>query len=309
MGAGLRITRTPVGVAYRVTGGRVDLDALLQLLREAAAPPTPDPRALAGAREELDARRDARSETPGGLLRRRLGRALERSPNGDAGAGDARIELPALEDAWRRAHAPGRPTLVVAGDVEPVLLAGAAVPLPGPFGGEAAPGVAPAGEDARVQTLRHWRGVGLAASRSEEATALVSARILSRRLDRVLDERPRLEGSVELWRDTAGPALVVIGAAYSEERSFLARLAEALVSPPPSARAVADAAAELRAELLLAARTPEGLAEVVGREAALADEPGAAATLLHRLEPVDAEAVVRMLERLLEEGVTREVRP
>lgn len=345
IGAALRLERTPQGAVLAVTGAATAFDELVAILRRATGEPDLSAASLRSARARAADRLLSVLERPGPRLESMLWNALHTSSA-------ASLPSPAtLEgigpEGVRRARAllftPGRLRVVLVGSVPDEVVRSAvshwsepgAPPLSGEPLGEALVPPDPdsargAPDSARVQVHHHWAGLGYPLPRADDATLVVAAALVDRRV-----RQSAVRGRAEAWLEPGLRALVVTGAAVPGDAAvataaaitslpvegdpagaesvtgrYLRRLiAEAAALTGPVA--VAEAAEGVRRQILLEARTGEGRSDVIGRFANT--DPTAAdpvAGFLSRLREVDLRGVRALLHEVLEAPATVvEVRP
>ncbi|TVR65586.1 MAG: hypothetical protein EA422_03970 [Gemmatimonadales bacterium] len=306
--------RTPRALVYQVSGAVDDLDFMGWILREALAPPDAGrfDAGLRQARVDLDRRR----ETPEGALAIQLLAAL--SPGavplqGSPGSLD-RMGPDRLTALWARTHMRSRIRIVAAGRVDPILLLSTLSDLGLPEEGPSPqlPPVQDMGSPRLTPEVnRHWIARGYALNgRHSPAPQILAAR----HLGQVLRNAPGdYEASVELWEIGRQRALVLSGAAYNRGltalRSRLERLpGEGLAGLTEDG--IDALAAEVRTELRRAARTPWGLADLVGQGWDDTERIEAGSELLVSLRARQTEGVRNLLEELAAASpVVQELRP
>lgn len=262
-------TRTPEGIAWSVTGALEDLDYLTFLLRVATAEPRVGRIDFQRARAELLEEVRRASETPSGLVGRRLReRAFPSTPPIAGTVGSLEAMSPGvLRDLWLRSHDPSRMTLLVVGDVPRELLYLSVDGFGAPADASApdAPEQAPPTRGADPEVLRRWFGEARVLPDPWDPRGRVAAILVADHMRRVATS---FEAHVELWQAGGQRALAVMGAAYSRAAGTMrGRVRDALTeaSEELTEAEVAAAVARLRREVLFGARTPWGRAEVVGR--------------------------------------------
>jgi predicted Zn-dependent peptidase len=312
---GIRVDgiRTPWGIAYTVTGAATELDQLVSLIRDAVAEPDFTEESFQATRRTLRQQLLRNQETPGARAFAELrAKAIPGTPppQGTPASLD-RITRTGLRDFWRRTHGATAMTIVVAGDVPDAALLsafeglGSARSAPPRAAGTAASAPPPA-----TQTYRHWYGEAFAIPDPLNPHAPVVALLVADQLHTMADS---LEATVQLWETDAGTVLAVVGAAYPAAANRMrARLSGLLASVRTGATParVQEAAARARQDLLERARTPAGLAGVVGSLMDATGEPGAARRLLDGLNGVTPESTRAFLGQLAARTPLRaEVRP
>lgn len=315
-GARVWLAATPAHAVYGILGPVESFDALVEILRQAAGLPDVRPLDVEIARAAAAVEESAAAELPEALLRRRLRQALFPSlPAGDGAAVHA-LTAGRLREFWNERYRPERMQVVVVGglaaptviaafrDWRPTMEARLPDGLPPPSGTEP-------GRDSRPQALYPWAGVGYPAEGLDAASLAIAALLVEARL---ADQGVR-KGSAEAWCHGERCALVVIGAAAASgvDAKGVARRLRAAVSGSASragTRSVAEARRTLRNRILFAARTPDGLATVLGEFAERTGDPRGAERFLDALDRADAASVRSVLRALAErEPVTAEVDP
>jgi predicted Zn-dependent peptidase len=312
---GIRVdgTRTPWGIAYTVTGAASDFDALVSLVRDAAAEPDATEESFQTTRRALRQQLLRDQETPGARAFAELrAKAVPATPAplGTPATLD-RITRVGLRDFWRRTHRATAMTVVVAGDVPDEALLSAFDGLGAERSTGARPAPTTAGSSASpTQTFRHWYGEAYAIPDPLNPHAPVVALLIADQLRTVGDS---LEASLQLWETDAGSVLAVVGAAYpasaNRMRTRVSGLLATVRQSATSAR-VQEAAARARQDLLERGRTPTGLVGVVGSLMDATGQPGAARRLLDALNGVSVESTRAFLTQLAGRTPLRaEVRP
>src|SRR5690606_19250275 len=219
---------------------------------------------------------------------------------------------------WSETATAGRAAVVVAGGVEAARVVAAfddwpvrggrrrpARTVAGRGGERPAPMAAPAPPAPQVVTRR--LGLGYPATRLDPAALTVAAALLDEEL-----VRAGLTGATaEVWWNARRRALVVLAAEWPRRGgeagagSLRERLERAVAAVAERADGAAVARARRRAvrDVLFAARSAEGLAEVLGRMLDRTGEPDAALRFVAALERVDAHDVAGVLR------VLRDARP
>lgn len=310
---GVRVdaARTPQGIAYSVAGPLPELDYLAWLVRQAVAVPRFDRAQIEEAAAAVRADLDRSIETAEGRLRRQLQRTVwpSRTPADGTPASLDRVNAASLRDFWARTHQASGMTLVVVGHVEPVLILATLQGIGAPEEGAAGPLQAPApasGPSGQVQILRSWYGQAFVVDNGPNPQARVAAALMAEGLRRTPS---RLEGTVELWEAGEVSALIVMGAAYREEADAMRRTIRQL---PGSAAEALDratfegAVARVRADFLIEARTPWGLASTVGAFAAATGVPRGAEAYLDALDALTLEQTRGFLRDLQSRTPIRE---
>lgn len=299
--------RLPGFAVFSVVGPARSFDAMVALLRRAVGEPSFDADGLASARAAAAREVGSMLERPEtrtrALLRERLfldSAGIEPGiPAVDSLTPDR------LRHVWSAQFRLERMRAVVVGDLPtPVIRAAFSHwrhrTIPGTVGGGIGAGPRP-----EPQVLFPWAGIGYRVQ--ESAVAAVATELVRRK---AVGSALR-DGTAELWWQRGGTGLVVLGAARdgtalddttdageARLRTYLRQQIEAaLSSATPSA--VAAAARTVRVQLLMAARTAAGAAEVMGRFMDASGRDDAAAELLAQLPEVTAGDVRALLRRLV----------
>lgn len=316
VGARVEGVRTGAGIAYTVTGPPADFDHLVWVLRRAMA--EPDPGEFASARRRVLSDLERAQETPGGVLAQRLRSRMAPEippPAGRVGT----LEATGFQDllaTWHRTHRRDQTQLVLVGPVatEAILAALLELGLPAP---EEEPSEVEAPRDSPSdeptpdpEVLRHWYGEAYPASSVDDPRSLVAGILLSQQLR----ERPgRYEASVEVWEVGDRAVVAVAGAAFPQQSAEVRSRIQELrreVAENLSNDQVEGAIRQLHREILMEARTPGGLANVLGRRMEGTGEPESAVRYLDRLTSVDRDGMATYLEELVQASpVTGEVHP
>lgn len=313
VGARVDVHRTPATLVYQVSGPTQDLDFLAWILREGMA--APDRNRLDAARDEARLALERRLETPEGALGLRLRRALAPGAVPYTGTLSSleRLDGSRVSAVWARSHHRPDVRVVVAGRIEPTLVLAALADLGLPESApqpQTPPGDPPAMTQPDPEVIRHWVARAFPVDEGSGAAVLVAARHLTG----VLQEEPGdYETAVEIWEPGPGQALVISGAAYPRAQQAMRErisglLAEALRNLDSSR--VEELAAALRAELRYTARTPWGLADLVGQGWDASGDPDGAERLMSQLTRVRADDIRDLLEALAAgPTVEEEIRP
>ena len=330
---GLQTATAGIGAAFelRVDGDRATIaltgpadafDALVAALRDATAEPDLSLAALRTARARAEDRVLASLEQPqprlAALARARLAGLRPAGPAVDS------ITPETLRGLAARLFAPTLLAITMVGDVPDEVAWSAFAAWPAPVAPPGSPLFATAPPLPRPQAHHAWAALAYQ-SDADPVTLLVAARLVQRRIDAA----GILGGAAEVWThdrpvllvrggaarndpDVAGAALITAFPSEpgDDDVSALARFLRRMVAEAAalaSPAAVADAARGLRADLLLAARTPAGRAAVLDRWSAA----GASVhDVLARLGDVRLAGVRDVLDGALRATpITVEVRP
>jgi len=158
------------------------------------------------------------------------------------------------------------------------------------------------------QVLFPWAGVGWPTG-ADLATAAVAARLIEAHFPGGMLRQAR----AELWWHGSRRALVLIGSATAPAQGAGAprpvlQAAAAEAASNVTADEVAAAHLDVARDILLAGRTPAGLADYLGQMYERSSDPMAGQAFLRQLERVSRTNVERTLRRL-GTGAAAEVRP
>jgi hypothetical protein len=313
MGARVEGMRTPWGIAYTVIGASDDFDYLAYLLREAVAEPRLDriefERARARVREEADRLR----ETGSGRLASELRAIAVPGSLPLVGTPESLDALTAagVRELWSRTHRRDRMTVVVVG-AEPLELVLASLKDIGAQGRAplAPTRPAPVSRATKVEVLRTWYGEAWVTGDVRDPKGAVLASMVASRLR---EARGDLQTNVELWDVGRSRVLVITGAAYPAGAAAMKRRVSGILAETAAGLAreeIVPAVAALRFDLLSSARTPWGLAGLVGRYHDGTGVADAAYQHVVELDRVDLAAMRSYLGELQERGASNaEIRP
>ncbi|WP_331052890.1 hypothetical protein [Longimicrobium sp.] len=307
VGGRVQAERTSDAVVYTVVGPASELGYLAETLQATLAAPaagTPEMlSALAALNEERGAEREVAASYIRGALRARLFPQDLSAAGTEASA--ARLSVARLGDVWGAMYRPDRVSIVAVGDVEieGVRRAFRDVAAPATRPLEAFADTVRALAADTPQATRAWIARGWSASELDPAAVTVATRLIRTQLRRRMT---RSAVEVEHWWTHDGQAVALVVAtpdslvrvARSSADAALATVAGALDD-----RAVRDAAAGVRREMLFFARTPERMAEVLGAFADRGLGPDAAQRFFAAVEEVTADDVRAVLAALGENGV------
>lgn len=301
IGARAEVHRTPQGMVYQVSGALSDLDFLGWILRAALEPPSPAD--FDDIRRRIAVENDRRMETPQGVLATRVRAALAPgvpSVYGTTGSLD-RIDSSRLLSIWERSHRRDRARLVVAGQVPAELGLALAADLAIPEGVDAAP--IPAGEDTgspqpTPEVNRNWIVEAFPLAPGDEVAALVAGRWLG--------EQARIAGEdfelgIEIWDVAGGRALIVSAVAFPRSLQLMRSRIDNLFADAAGQITDEDvtvAAGAVRTEIIMGARAPWGLAEIVGQAWDAGNGPEGVETLVAGLASVTRADVLRLFDTL-----------
>jgi predicted Zn-dependent peptidase len=321
LGARAAVELAPAHLVFRVVGPAAEFERLAALLqRGLAAPAGTTATALDAARIQARARAAAEHDTPGPRLRSMLREALFPGLAGtrDGEGGPAPLTAGRLARWWAASARPSRVTVTVAGGVEAARVAAAFEDWPAAGGARERerdpPGpVAPRTPPPTAQVVYRAAGLGYRAHRLDPAALAVAAALLERQL-----ARSGIPGArAEVWWSGGNRALVLFASERAEDAGSRdgrpgAPLRERLeavmadVAGRPAAAEVLRARRRLVRDILFAARTAEGMAEVLGQMLDRTGEPLAAhrfVAALQRVDPRAVQAALRALSRTRAEAV------
>jgi hypothetical protein len=312
-GARVEGVRTPWGLAYTVIGASDDFDYLAYLLREAVAEPRLDrvdfERTRVRVREEAARLR----ETGAGRLSAELRAGAVPGSLPLIGTPESLDALTAgvVGDLWSRTHRRDRMSVVVVG-AEPLELVLASLKDVGAQGrAPLTPSLpAPVPRSSKAEVLRNWYGEAWVAGDVRDPRPAVLASMLASRLRGAQED---VQTGVELWDVGRTRVLVVTGTAYPAGAVAMKRRITGVL-PEAAARLagdeVAPAVASLRFDLLAGARTPWGLAGLVGRYHDATGVADAAYQHVVELDRIDVASMKAYLGELQRRGPTRaEIKP
>ncbi len=305
VGGRVQAVRTSDAVVYTVIGPASELDYLAQSLRGVLRAPTPGTAELLQSLAILGQERSAERETAPQYVRAALRARLFPGDRPAAGtqASLARLNTARLGDVWGSMYRPERVSIVAVGDVEVDGVRRAFRDVPAAGGGSAAPRTDTIRAFAAdtPQATRAWVGRAWNASDEDPAALTVTARLLRNHLRRRMT---RSQVDVEHWWTHHGQALALVVATPDSLVATARRTAEGSLTALRDAldeRLVQDAASSVRREMLLFARTPERMADVLGAFADRGEGPDAPQRFFAAVDAVTEADVRGLLERLLEE--------
>jgi predicted Zn-dependent peptidase len=303
-GGRVELLRTPAHLVYLVQGPASAFGDMVAILRYAVAPPQGAFRTQSA--NWLTARQEALAdlETPDRLIRNRLEAAL--FPDLASGRAVPNLTEPpseaALEEFWRRWFRPTEMSVVIVGAIDAETGRAAfrgwpEPPAPRPWSSvRVMPGAVP---DPEVISSR--AGLGYPASAGEPAALAVAAALIEELLAPLQLRQP----AAELWWVGGKTALVVIGGAPTGAPTSAAQLG-AILKGSVAAAAARAATSNLEPQrsrildaLVMRARTPGGMASVLGEFLDRTGEPESAGRFLAELRRVDAAAVRDVLRSLI----------
>jgi hypothetical protein len=302
IGARAEVHRTPQGMVYQVSGTLADLDFLGWILRAGLEPPSAVD--FDDVRRRIQVENDRRMETPQGVLAARVrGDLTPDVPSVYGTTGSlARIDPARLQAIWQRSHRRDRARLVVAGQVPSELALALAADLGLPESASASE--VPPGEDTgsprpSPEVSRTWLVEAFPLSREEEVAALVAGRWLGEQARAAGED---FEVGIEIWDIGRGRrALIVTGVAFPRSVQLMRSRVDTLFEDAAARiteEDVSRAAGAVRTDIIMGARTPWGLAELVGQAWDAGNDPAGVEALLSDLAVLTRSDVVDLFETL-----------
>jgi predicted Zn-dependent peptidase len=305
VGGRVQAVRTSDAVVYTVIGPASELDYLAQTLRGVLRAPTPGTAEMLQSLAALGQERSAERETATQYVRAALRARLFPGDRPAAGTESslARLNTARLGEVWGAMYRPERVSIVAVGDVEVDGVRRAFHDVPAAGGGSAAPlaDTVRAFAADTPQATRAWIGRAWTASDEDPATLTVTARLLRNNLRRRMT---RSQVDVEHWWTHHGQALALVVATPDSLVATARRTTEGSLTSLRDnldETLVRDAAASVRREMLLFARTPERMADVLGAFTDRGEGADATQRFFAAVDDVTADDVRELLERLLEE--------
>jgi predicted Zn-dependent peptidase len=302
-GARFETRRTGYGISYSVTGPQEEFEYLAWILREVVAQPRPEPLQLDRAKASAQAMLARESESPRAYLQEALRHLVTpmRTPTRGTPLTLARATGASLRAFWSRTHRPEALTVVAVGDLPLEALLAAFQGMGAPTGEAGSPAESPAPIDdpqagvVRPRTVRSWYGAAQAVGPVADPHALVTAHLLADELQSI---QGPVELEVELWDEGGVAVLALIGSASpGEAHRLVDGVRRALTGTEEGwdEHTISAAVAEARLGLLLEARSPAGLAEVVGRHLDATGAASGAARYAGALTMVTPESMADFL--------------
>jgi predicted Zn-dependent peptidase len=301
VGARARASRTPDALIYEVAGPAADMDFLAWVLREGLR--EPDASRFPQLRRDALSDVEQRLETPEGTLALRLRRALDPSlpPVHGTVTSLERMDASRVSSFWARTHGRDALRVVVVGNLAPeiVLASLTELGLPSSAPGSNPPAATPSGQPVpALELIRHWLAEARTVEGGRDPRALVASRLIA---ETIRAEPGDYEVGVELWELDRRWVLVTSGAAYPRSVQAMRSRIDGLLRETlgrVSDESVRRHVAGLRAELLDSARTPWGLADVVGHAMDAGEPPDRVQELLDELQRLRGADVERFLEAI-----------
>jgi predicted Zn-dependent peptidase len=310
VGGHVQIVRNSDAIVYTVVGPAVELDYLSSILHAALRAPTPTPAEIVVARRELEEERLAEWETAAAHVRADLRSRLFPDELSAAGtsSSSARFEHGIIASLWGEMYQPDRVSIVAVGDVDLDRVTSAFARLPAPPRERLRRTYAdtvPSARLAAAESTRGWLGVGYSGAELDPVAVTVVGRMLRDALRQLL---PTASVDVEHWWTHRGQALVAVlavpEASLAAGRRTLGT-AMASLQHDLSEDRVRGAALAIRREMLFQARTPEQMAEVVGRFADRDGDPSSSQRFFDRLGQLRLAEVRDVVEQLTEQSPMR----
>ncbi|MBV9110027.1 MAG: insulinase family protein [Gemmatimonadetes bacterium] len=303
VGARVQAIRGADAIVYTVVGPATELDYLAGILRSALRAPQGGTAEMLSAQGALAGERSAERETAPQYVRAALRAQLFPGELPAAGTEDAaqRLSTTPLDQVWAEIYRPGRVSIVAVGDVELASVQRAFRGLP------AAPatGLDPLPQDTvpslaadTPQATRAWIGAAWSAGDQEPAAVSVTARLLRAYLRRRMT---RSSVDVEHWWTHQGQAVALVVATPDSLTGAARRTVDGALTTLQGnldERAVRDAAASVRRDLLFFSRSPERMAELLGEFADRGTGTDAAQRYYAALDTVTADDVRRVIDAL-----------
>jgi predicted Zn-dependent peptidase len=313
VGARARATRTADALVYEAAGPAADLDFLVWVLSEGLQ--APQAGRFEPVRRGALAEVSRRLETPQGVLAVQLRESLSPSTPPLLGTLSSleRMDASRLSAVWARSHRRDAARILVIGALPPEVVLASLTDLALPEAGPD-PVLPPAAAESRPrlrpEVIRHWVGSAWPVPGGRDPRALVATRVISQ----ALDSRPgTYEAGVELWELEGRWFLVLSGAAYPrDQQAMRARLDGLLAEARESLtdEEVRLHGARVRADLLESARTPWGLAEMVGQALDAGQEPAELEAMMAALGSMGAADLRAFFDATVAGApVRQEVRP
>lgn len=327
-GAHASLDRNATEASVAITGAAADFPQLTAILRRALTWGGWSAREVATARLIAATRAGRDEETPEPLLRRQLATRLFSELPAAADSVPPKVTPGTLQHFWANSFRANHMHAVVVGGVTEAEAVAALSGWPDPAPPPATTGQLPTGRTTRAgaevstgaaggavamkpgegpQVLFPWAAIGWTTA-ADPATVAVTARLVQLRLA----AEPLRSARAELWWTHGRRALVALGSATAPADSAAPTVSARLlavvreVAGRVTPAEVAAARLAVAREILLSARTPEGLARFLGGLFDRSGDPLAAQAFLRALNQVNAQSVEAGL-RALAPPVTTEV--
>lgn len=310
VGGQAQIQRSSDALVYTVIGPAAELEYLSDALRSVLSPPIATVGEMVVAMRALEEERLAEWETAASHIRAEMRSRLfpQDLPAPGTAASAARLEARLLRPIWAEIYQPQRVSVIAVGDVRLDEVRRVFAELPPPPRerlGESYTDTVPVARLAPAEATRGWMGLGYSAARMDPVALTVTARLLS---DDLRSRLPTAGVEVEHWWTHHGQALAVVVAAPEASIPLARRtLGTALTAlrQELTEGQVRAAATAVRREMLFYARTPDRMAEVVGRFTDRDGDPDAAQQFFTDLEVVRLADVQQVIDRLAERTPVR----
>ena len=310
IGARAELESTPTHAVYTIVGPAESFGAMVTLLQRAVSAPELSARGLAAVQARSEQAALAALELPDTRVYLALRASLFAAPEAsDAPPTPDRLEAEHVEWFWRRYYVPERMTAVVVGAVPIAEVISAFEGWNPPPPPTRPPEPAEPIDPPRTEAVARWVGIAWPVLGHDPATLAVASALVTGRLTGTGLARARAE---VLWEhDRIG--FIVVGSALPGSQGNPARMLREAVEKAAeevTGDRVAAARRALYHALLYEARTPQGLASLIGRFSDRTGDPLGAVRFLDALLGVDevrVEAALRDLVRASHSIV--EVRP
>lgn len=299
IGARVELESTSSHAVYTITGPAESFEGVVALLRRALSSPALSTRDLTAVQARSEREALAALELPGARIRLALRASLFPVPDApNVTPAPDRLETEHLEWFWRRYFVPERMTAVVVGAVEIDDVAAAFEGWRSPPPPDAPPAPAePIDTPPRAEAVATWVGIGWSVEGRDPAALAVASALVTNRLAASGLARAR----AEIWWELDRIGFVVIGSALpgsgANAAGALRQAIERAVAELEDDE-VAAARRSLYHSLLYEARTPQGLASLIGRFADQTGEPYGAARFLEAIPGVGARRVRAVLREI-----------
>lgn len=299
IGARVELESTPTHAVYTIVGPAKGFEAMATLLRRAVSAPALSERGLTAIQARSEQAALAALELPD----TRVYLALRASLLATTDASDApptpdRLGAEHVEWFWRRYYVPERMTAVVVGAVSIAEVISAFEGWNAPPPPTLPPGPAEPVDPPRTEAVARWVGIAWPVYGHDPAALAVASALVTGRLAGTGLARARAE---LLWEpDRLG--FVVVGSALPGSQRNPARILREAVEKAAEEVTGDEVAAARRAlyhSLLYEARTPQGLASLIGRFSDCTGDPLGAVRFLDALLGVDEVRVETALRDLV----------
>lgn len=309
VGGRVQLVRNSDALVYTVIGPATELNYLAGVLRSVLRLRAIEVGELLQARYDLDEERRAEWERAESHVRSALRAELfpqDLSAAGTPGSA-ARIDAGVLLAAWSAMYRPDRVSVVAVGDVAPGAVEEAfreMAPLLGKAQGEteldpSLADTAVAAPVASVQATRGWFGLGYGMEDVDPAAISAAARLLQ---DHLRARFNNADLAVEHWWTHHGQAMIIAGATPQRNpESVGTSVSQAIAEfePEMDDEQVRAVTRRLQHEMLYASRTPDRMAELIGRFVDRGGDPASAQQFYARLGRLGARDIRRVLNAMV----------